>query len=116
MAKKLDVMENRMEMAREVIANRGVWIAKKRYILNVHNNEGVQYAEPKMKMMGVDAVRSSTPQICRDKFKEIFKVIISGTEADTQKFIQNFKNEFKSMSPELIAFPRGVNKHYRLER
>ena len=109
LAKKMNVMENRMEMAREVIANRGVWIAKKRYILNVHNNEGVQYAEPKMKMMGVDAVRSSTPQVCRDKFKKIFKVIIDEGEAATQKFIADFKREFRQLPPEDVSFPRGCN-------
>ena len=109
LAKKLDVMENRMEMSREVIANRGVWIAKKRYILNVHNNEGVQYAEPKMKMMGVDAVRSSTPQVCRDKFKKIFKVIIDEGETATQKFIADFKKEWKQLPPESVSFPRGCN-------
>ena len=98
----------RMEMAREVIADRGIWTAKKRYILNVHNSEGVQFAEPKLKIMGIEAIKSSTPEVVRSKFKEIFKVIISGDEADTQRFIQNFKNEFKSMPPELIAFPRGV--------
>ena len=98
----------RMEMAREVIADRGIWTAKKRYILNVHNSEGVQFAEPKLKIMGIEAIKSSTPEVVRGKFKEIFKVIISGTEADTQKFIRNFKNEFKAMPPELIAFPRGV--------
>ena len=109
LAKKMNVMENRMEMAREVIANRGVWIAKKRYILNVHNNEGVQYAEPKMKMMGVDAVRSSTPQVCRDKFKKIFKVIIDEGETATQKFIADFKKEFRQLPPEAVSFPRGCN-------
>jgi DNA polymerase elongation subunit (family B) len=109
LAKKMNVMENRMEMAREVIANRGVWIAKKRYILNVHNNEGVQYAEPKMKMMGVDAVRSSTPQVCRDKFKKIFKVIIDEGETATQKFIADFKKEWKQLPPESVSFPRGCN-------
>ena len=109
LAKKLDVMENRMEMSREVIANRGVWIAKKRYILNVHNNEGVQYAEPKMKMMGVDAVRSSTPQVCRDKFKKIFKIIIDEGETATQRFIADFKKEWKQLPPESVSFPRGCN-------
>ena len=108
LADELNVFENRMEMSREVIADRGVWIAKKRYILNVHNNEGVQYAEPKMKMMGVDAIRSSTPQVCRDKFKEIFKVIIEDGEAATQKFIADFKKEFVTLPPESISFPRGV--------
>ena len=109
LAKKMNVMENRMEMSREVIANRGVWIAKKRYILNVHNNEGVQYAEPKMKMMGVDAVRSSTPQVCRDKFKKIFKVIIDEGEVATQRFIADFRKEWKQLPPESISFPRGCN-------
>ena len=99
----------RMEMDREVITDRGIWTAKKRYILNVHNSEGVQYAEPKLKMMGIEAVKSSTPQICRDKFKEIFKVIMNKSEADVQKFIREFKAEFSKLPPEAVSFPRGVN-------
>ena len=98
----------RMEMSREVIADRGIWTAKKRYILNVHNSEGIQYAEPKLKIMGIEAIKSSTPEVCRDKFKEIFKVLISGTEADTQKFIRDFRNEFHSLPPEDVSFPRAV--------
>ena len=98
----------RMEMGREVIADRGIWTAKKRYILNVHNSEGVQYAEPKLKIMGIEAIKSSTPEIVRDKFREIFKVIISSTEEDVQNFIQEFKQDFKSRTPEEIAFPRSV--------
>ena len=109
LASKMNVYSNRMEMAREVIANRGVWIAKKRYILNVQNNEGVQYTEPKLKMMGVDAVRSSTPQICRDKFKEIFRVIIDQGEPATQLFIADFRKEFAKLEPEEVSFPRGVH-------
>ena len=100
----------RMEMAREVIADRGIWTAKKRYILNVHNSEGVQYAEPKLKMMGIEAIKSSTPEIVRNKFKEIFRVIIEGTESDIQEFIRTFRNEFSSLAPELISFPRGVSE------
>ena len=98
----------RMEMGREVIADRGIWTAKKRYILNVHNSEGVQYEKPKLKIMGIEAIKSSTPEICRDKFKQIFDVIISGNENDTQSFIQQFKSEFKSLPPEQVAFPRSV--------
>ena len=109
LAKKMRVYDNRMEMSREVIASRGVWIAKKRYILNVHDNEGVRYAEPKLKMMGVDAVRSSTPQICRDKFKEIFKVILEQGEEATQKFIADFRQEFVTLPPEAVSYPRGCN-------
>jgi len=98
----------RMEMGREVIADRGIWTAKKRYILNVHNSEGVQYAEPKLKIMGIEAIKSSTPEVCRDKFKQIFDVIMSGTEHDTQAFIKEFKSEFRSLPPEQVAFPRSV--------
>ena len=100
--------ENRMEMGREVIADRGIWLAKKRYLLNVHNSEGVQYAEPKLKIMGIEAIKSSTPEVVRDRFKEIFKIIISGNEKETQEFILDFKNEFKKLDPESVAFPRGV--------
>ena len=105
----MNAFENRMVMKREVIANRGIWVAKKRYILNVHNSEGVQYAQPKLKMMGIDAVRSSTPQVCRDKFKQIFKVIIEGTEEDTQKFIADFRKEFHQLPPEAVSYPRGIS-------
>ena len=101
--------KSRMEMGREVIADRGIWTAKKRYILNVHNSEGIQYAEPKLKIMGIEAIKSSTPEIVRDKFKEIFNVIISGSEEDAQNFIQKFKSDFKSRSPEEVAFPRSVS-------
>ena len=109
MADATGAYENRMEMGREVIADRGIWMAKKRYILNVHNNEGVQYAEPKLKMMGIEAIKSSTPQVVRDKFKEIFRVIIEGTESDTQRFISDFKSQFRDLPPEDVSFPRGVS-------
>ena len=99
----------RMEMGREVIADRGIWTAKKRYILNVHNNEGVQYAEPKLKIMGIEAIKSSTPEVVRDKFKEVFKILVSGNESETQKYISEFKQFFKSLPPEKIAFPRSVS-------
>jgi DNA polymerase elongation subunit (family B) len=103
-----DAYENRMVMKREVIADRGVWTAKKRYILQVHNSEGVQYAEPKLKIMGIEAIKSSTPQICRDRFKEIFHVLMNGTEKETQEFILAFRKEFRQLDPETIAFPRSV--------
>ena len=109
MAKVTGAYENRMEMGREVIADRGIWMAKKRYILNVHNNEGVQYTEPKLKMMGIEAIKSSTPSVVRDKMKEIFRVLIEGTEDTTQGFIRDFKALFKSLPPEEVSFPRGVS-------
>ena len=105
----MNAYKNRMVMGREVIADRGVWTAKKRYILNVHNNEGVQYTEPKLKIMGIEAIKSSTPEVVRNKFKEIFKIIMSGNEAETQEFIQSFKAEFRNLPPEDVSFPRGVS-------
>lgn len=110
LAKKMNVFENRMEMAREVIADRGIWVAKKRYFLNVLNNEGVQYAEPKLKIMGIEAIKSSTPQVVRDKFKELFRVIIEKSESDVQQFIREFREEFNKLDPEAVSFPRGVKE------
>lgn len=101
--------KNTMGMKREVIADKGIWMAKKRYILNVHNSEGVQYAEPKIKIMGIEAIKSSTPKVCREAFREMFKVIISGDEGKTQKAIKQFREAFCKMSPEAIATPRGVS-------
>jgi len=109
MATVTGAYENRMEMGREVIADRGIWMAKKRYILNVHNNEGVQYAEPKLKMMGIEAIKSSTPSVVRDKMKQMFSILVNGTETETQKFISDFRSEFKQLPPEDISFPRGVS-------
>ena len=107
-ADKSNAYTNRMVMKREAIADRGIWTAKKRYILNVHNNEGVQYAEPKIKMMGIEAVKSSTPQVCRKAMNQMFKIIVSGDESKTQEAIKLFKDHFKSLPADEIAFPRGV--------
>ena len=103
-------VSNRMVMKREVIADRGIWTAKKRYILNVQDNEGVRYKEPKLKIMGIEAIKSSTPEPCRDALKELFKVIMTSNEAEVQQSIEQFKNYFKTLPPDEIAFPRGVSK------
>jgi len=108
LAQDTNAYENRMVMKREVIADRGIWMAKKRYILNCWDIEKIAYTTPKLKMMGIEAIKSSTPQVVRDKFQEIFRVIIEGTEADTQEFIRKWREEFKTLSPEQIAFPRGI--------
>lgn len=110
MFEHMNAYSPRMVMAREVIADRGVWTAKKRYILNVHDNEGVRYAEPKIKVMGLEAVKSSTPQVVRDKFQDAFKIILRGTEAELQQFVENFRTEFNSLPPEDVSFPRGISE------
>jgi len=105
-----NAFKNTMAMKREAIADAGIWTAKKRYILNVHNSEGVQYAEPKLKIMGIEAVKSSTPQIVRTKFKEAYRIMLSGTEKDLQKFVSDFYEKFKDLEPEQVSFPRGVSE------
>ena len=109
LATTVNAYDQKMFMKRENIANKGIWTAKKRYILNVWNSEGVQYAEPKLKMMGIEAVKSSTPSACRTAIKDALKVIMNGTESDVQEFVGNFRKEFETMPPEDIAFPRGCN-------
>ena len=106
---KMGGYENRMVMKREGISDKGIWVAKKRYILNVWNNEGVQYKEAQTKVMGIEAVKSSTPAVCRDKFMEVFKLLIDGDEGDVRRFVNGFREEFRSLSPEDISFPRGVS-------
>jgi DNA polymerase elongation subunit (family B) len=95
-------------MKREAIADRAIWTAKKRYILNVLDNEGVRYATPKLKIMGIEAIKSSTPGTCREAFEELFQVLIHGTEVETQKFIADYRAKFDALPPEDKAFPRGV--------
>jgi DNA polymerase elongation subunit (family B) len=99
----------KMVMKREGLSDKGIWTAKKRYILNVYNNEGVQYNQPQMKVMGLEMVKSSTPSAIRQKMKESIKLMLQGTEDDIHKFIAEFKAEFNSLPPEEISFPRGLN-------
>jgi DNA polymerase elongation subunit (family B) len=96
-------------MKRESIADRGIWTAKKRYILNVRDNEGVRYAKPKLKIMGIEAIKSSTPAACREAMEKLFQILINGTELETQSFIRDFRNTFDSLPVEEKAFPRGVS-------
>jgi len=101
--------DQKMIMKRENIAERGIWTAKKRYILNVWNSEGVQYSEPKLKMMGIEAVKSSTPAPCRTMIKDGLKRMMNGTEEEVINFIDKCRNDFKALPPEQIAFPRSVS-------
>ena len=109
LASYLNAYSNKMSMKREVIANKGLWTAKKRYILNAYDVEGVRYKEPQLKIMGLEAVKSSTPAPCREKIKEALKIIMSGDEKMLNTFIQDFRKEFMNMAPEQIAYPRSVN-------
>ena len=99
----------KMQMKREALANKGIWTAKKRYIMHVYNNEGVQYAEPDMKVMGLEMIKSSTPAPVREKMKQALQILLKGTETDMHTFIETFRNDFKKLNVEDIAFPRGIN-------
>ena len=109
LAKYVNAYDQKMVMKRENIASTGIWTAKKRYMLNVWDSEGVRYDEPKLKMMGIEAVKSSTPAPCRTAIKNAIQVMMNGTEDDLLSYIDTFKSEFNSLPPEDIAFPRSVN-------
>lgn len=100
---------NNISFKREVLADKGLWTAKKRYILNVHNSEGVQYAVPKKKVMGMEMVKSSTPAVIRSKLKESIDVILDGDQSKLHTFVTEFREVFNKLPVQDIAFPRGVN-------
>ena len=109
LAEYVKAYAQKMRMKREVLADKAIWTAKKRYILNVYNSEGVQYAEPQMKIQGLEAIKASTPAACREKIKNALNIILKGSESELQDYIADFKKQFKTMNVEDISFPRSVN-------
>ena len=109
LATYVSAYEQKMSMKRENIADRGIWTAKKRYILNVWDSEGVRYKEPKMKIMGLETARSSTPAYFRDKLYAAFQIIISKNNDELITFINGVRSETKERPYDEVAFPRGVN-------
>jgi len=109
LADYMNAYAQKMQMKREVLADKAIWTAKKRYVINVHNSEGVQYAKPKIKVMGLEMVKSSTPAVIRDQLKDSLEVILHGTEKDLHKYVMDFKKKFVNMPVEDIAFPRSCN-------
>ena len=109
LAIRTNSFQQKMNMTRESIADRGLWTAKKRYILNVYDSEGVRYNEPKLKIMGIEAVKSSTPKSCRSAIKTAINIIMTGTQESLHEYIIQFRKEFNTLPFEDIAFPRGIN-------
>ena len=109
LASYVNAYDQKMFMKRENIAERGIWTAKKRYILNVWDSEGVRYAEPKLKMMGIEAVKSSTPAPCRTMIKDALKIMMNGTEDEVIDFIDKCRAKFKKLPAEDISFPRSAS-------
>jgi DNA polymerase elongation subunit (family B) len=109
LAEYMNAYEQKMQMKRENIADRGIWTAKKRYIMNVWDSEGVRYSEPKLKIMGIEAVKSSTPAPCRQMIKDALKLMMNGTEDDVINYIEECRTKFKKLSPEEVSFPRSAS-------
>ena len=109
LAEYLNAYDQKMFMKRENIADRGIWTAKKRYIFNVWDSEGVRYEQPKLKVMGIESVKSSTPSSCRNMLKDAFKIMMSGTEDDVIDYIDGCRQKFRTLPPEEISFPRSVS-------
>jgi DNA polymerase elongation subunit (family B) len=109
LADYVNAYDQKMQMKRENIADRGIWTAKKRYILNVWDSEGVRYDQPKLKIMGIEAVKSSTPAPCRQMIKDGLKLMMSGTEDQVIEFINKCRSDFRKLPPEQIAFPRTAS-------
>ena len=109
LANMMSAYDQKMQMKREVIADKGIWTAKKRYILNAWDVEGVRYKKPQLKVMGIEAVKSSTPAPCRAKIKEALQIIMEGGEKQLNDFLISFRDEFTKLSPEEIAYPRSCN-------
>jgi DNA polymerase elongation subunit (family B) len=109
LANYVNAYDQKMVMKRECISERGIWTAKKRYILSVWDSEGVRYETSKLKIKGIEAIKSSTPAPCRKMLKEAFNILMSGAEDDMIKFIDEFKERFKQFSPEEISFPRSAS-------
>jgi DNA polymerase elongation subunit (family B) len=109
LARKTNAYVNAMKMKLEKISSIAIFVKKKRYILKVLSSEGVEYREPKIVVKGIEAIKSSTPKICREKFKEIFKLLVDGSQKDVQSFVSDFEKVFAQQSAEAIAFPRSVS-------
>lgn len=101
--------EKKIFFKREAIADKAIWIAKKRYAMNVYDNEGTRYKEPKLKVMGLEIVRSSTPAPVRESLREAVRLTLTTDEKTLQDFIEKTRKAFKQMAAEDIAFPRGCN-------
>jgi DNA polymerase elongation subunit (family B) len=108
-AKYTNAFQQKMEMGREAIADRGIWTAKKRYILNVHDMEGVRFAKPKLKLMGIETAKSSTPQWVRTRLEEAIKIVMQGDEEQLWDYVETARKEFRELPPEKVSFPRGCN-------
>lgn len=109
LADYMNAYDQKMFMKRESLADKAIWTAKKNYLLNVWDDEGVAYKEPKIKIVGMAAVKSSTPSACRSKIKEAISIIVQKDQDTLIKFIEDFRQQFSTLPVEEISFPRSVS-------
>ncbi len=114
LSRTMGFYENRLFMKREIIAGKGIWTAKKRYVMSVWANETVAYKYPKVKIVGYD--RSSDPTDCRKRFKACATMILLKSEEKLQKYIAAYERKFSTLTFEKIAAPRGVNGIEKYQR
>lgn len=109
LANYCNAYSQKMIMKRENIADKAIWTAKKRYIMHVFDSEGFRYEKPELKMMGIEAIRSSTPAVIRDYIKQTLQLLMTTDEETVQKYIATIREEFRTLSFEEVAFPRSCN-------
>lgn len=109
LADYVNAYEQKMHMKREILADIAIWTGKKHYAINAYDSEGVRYATPEIKVKGLETVKSSTPEVCRDALKHCIKLMLTAEEKDLVSYVTEFREKFAGFSADQIAFPRGVN-------
>jgi DNA polymerase family B len=108
LAKELNVFESAMHMKLETIS-RAVWTGKKHYVMEVRFNEGIRYDPPKMKIVGLEAVKSSTPKIVREWMTELFPLILDCNKKQIEQILADKWELYQTLPFESIASPRSVS-------
>lgn len=108
LAEYVNSYDQKMIMKLEKICSSAILVAKKRYIWNVSYNEGVTFNPPKLSITGLDVIKSTTPEIIRNKLWKVIPIILDGTREDVIQFKTQFYKEFKLFQPEDIAIPKGM--------
>lgn len=104
-----NAFENTINFKRENICSSGIWVGKKKYLLRVHDSEGVRYTTPEIKVTGLEIVRSSTPEMVRKGLTNCVEYMLNDDIVGLRKFTSTLKKKFIESNPEDISFPRGVN-------
>jgi DNA polymerase elongation subunit (family B) len=109
--------------AREIVAESGLYITKKRYAALVYDIEGFRSdtdGKPgKVKAMGLDLRRSDTPVFMQDFLKELLTMVLTDVpQKEVLDRITEFRKEFSDRPGWEKGSPKRANKvgHYqRLE-